>query len=64
MGSSSDRTTGKLPSQLTPASGLARFVPKSDPSKVLPDEPGSDDTEVGAALWKGDEVADNVFSGT
>ncbi|KAI1863412.1 uncharacterized protein JN550_009523 [Neoarthrinium moseri] len=43
---------------------LVRFVPKSDASKVLLGEPESESVDVGEALWNGQEVTVNVFSGT
>ncbi|KAK6208999.1 hypothetical protein LQW54_006747 [Pestalotiopsis sp. IQ-011] len=44
---------------------LIRFVPKSDPSKVLIGEPEPETVDVGATLWKGgEEVAAAVFSGS
>ncbi|ETS85886.1 hypothetical protein PFICI_03911 [Pestalotiopsis fici W106-1] len=42
---------------------LIRFVPKSDPSKVLIGEPESETIDVGAALWRREEIAAHVFSG-
>ncbi|KAF4965015.1 hypothetical protein FZEAL_10812 [Fusarium zealandicum] len=43
---------------------LVRFVPKSNPSKVLIGQPSDTDVDVGAALRKGREVAVNVWSGS
>lgn len=41
-----------------------RFVPKSNPSKILIGQPTDKDVDVGAAVRKGLEVAVNVFSGS
>lgn len=41
-----------------------RFVPKSNPSKILIGQPADKDIDVGAALRKGREVAVNVWSGS
>ncbi|KAI5461276.1 hypothetical protein BGZ63DRAFT_231231 [Mariannaea sp. PMI_226] len=43
---------------------LVRFVPKSNPSKVLIGQPADKDVDVGIAVRKGLEVAVNVFSGS
>ncbi|KAJ4321651.1 hypothetical protein N0V84_005204 [Fusarium piperis] len=43
---------------------LVRFVPKSNPSKILIGQPADKDVDVGAALRKGREVAVNVWSGS
>ncbi|EXJ94416.1 hypothetical protein A1O1_02810 [Capronia coronata CBS 617.96] len=44
--------------------GLVRFVPRSDPSKVLIGQPEDDNLDIGVALRKGQEVPVKVFSGT
>jgi len=49
---------------LTPHTGLVRFVPKSDPSKILLGQPIDDDLDVGLALRDGKEVKVDVFSGS
>lgn len=41
-----------------------RFVPKSDPSKVLIGEPVDAELDVGLALYKGQEVSVRPFTGT
>ncbi|KAF5023966.1 hypothetical protein F66182_3970 [Fusarium sp. NRRL 66182] len=43
---------------------LVRFVPKSNPSKILIGQPADKNVDVGAALRKGQEVAVNVLSGS
>ncbi|EHY59365.1 hypothetical protein ABEF92_007030 [Exophiala dermatitidis] len=43
---------------------LVRFVPRSDPSKVLIGQPQDDNLDVGVALRKGQDVPVNVFSGS
>ncbi|KAM5342539.1 hypothetical protein ACJ41O_013505 [Fusarium nematophilum] len=43
---------------------LVRFVPKSNPSKILIGQPADKEVDVGAALRKGREVAVHVFSGS
>ncbi|KAH0834393.1 hypothetical protein FOPE_03806 [Fonsecaea pedrosoi] len=43
---------------------LVRFVPRSDPSKVLIGQPQNDDVDVGIALRKGQDVPVDVFSGS
>jgi len=40
-----------------------RFVPKSDPSKVLIGEPVDAELDVGLALYKGQEVSVRPFTG-
>ncbi|CAI7672777.1 unnamed protein product [Penicillium bialowiezense] len=45
-------------------SRLVRFVPKSNPSKVLIGEPVDPKLDVGLALYQGQEVAVHPFSGT
>ncbi|KAJ4172987.1 hypothetical protein NW754_003193 [Fusarium falciforme] len=42
---------------------LVRFVPRSDTSSILIGQPVSEDVDVGLALFNGDEVAIEVFSG-
>ncbi|KAJ4196214.1 hypothetical protein NW759_016400 [Fusarium solani] len=42
---------------------LVRFVPRSDTSSILIGQPVSEDVDVGLALFNGDEVAVEVFSG-
>ncbi|RGP81148.1 fumarylacetoacetate hydrolase [Fusarium longipes] len=42
---------------------LVRFVPRSDTSTILIGQPVSEDVDVGLALFNGDEVAIEVFSG-
>ena len=44
--------------------GLLRFIPKSDSSKVLIGQPEDESVDVGLALYKGQDVKVNVFSGT
>lgn len=44
--------------------GLVRFVPKSNPSKVLIGEPVDPAVDVGLALYQGKEVAVRPFSGS
>ncbi|KAJ5924418.1 hypothetical protein N7466_008605 [Penicillium verhagenii] len=44
-------------------SRLVRFVPKSDPSKVLIGEPVDAELDVGLALYKGQEVSVRPFTG-
>ncbi|RFN54493.1 fumarylacetoacetate hydrolase [Fusarium flagelliforme] len=43
---------------------LVRFVPRSNTSSILIGQPVSEDVDVGLALFNGDEVAIEVFSGT
>ncbi|KAK7432755.1 hypothetical protein QQZ08_000615 [Neonectria magnoliae] len=43
---------------------LVRFVPKSNPSKILIGQPVDKDVDVGIAVRKGQEVAVSVFSGS
>lgn len=43
--------------------GLARFVPKGLPSKILIGEPENHAVDVGLALYKGETVKARVFSG-
>ncbi|RAK75345.1 fumarylacetoacetate hydrolase family protein [Aspergillus fijiensis CBS 313.89] len=45
-------------------SRLVRFVPKSNPSKILIGEPVDASIDVGLAVYKGQEVAVRPFSGT
>ncbi|KAL1968707.1 hypothetical protein VTN77DRAFT_1533 [Rasamsonia byssochlamydoides] len=45
-------------------SRLVRFVPKSDPSKVLIGEPVDPNVDVGLALYEGKEVAVTTYSGS
>ncbi|KAM5354982.1 hypothetical protein ACJ41O_001628 [Fusarium nematophilum] len=45
-------------------SRLVRFVPKSDPNKILIGQPVSDEENIGAGLYKGDGIQVKVFSGT
>ncbi|KAM6521730.1 hypothetical protein FALCPG4_011436 [Fusarium falciforme] len=42
---------------------LVRFVPRSDTNSILIGQPVSEDVDVGLALFNGDEVAIEVFSG-
>ncbi|KAK7208491.1 hypothetical protein BZA70DRAFT_287793 [Myxozyma melibiosi] len=42
---------------------LVRFIPKSSPSKILIGQPKSDSVDVGRALYQGQDVAVEVFSG-
>ncbi|CVL08493.1 related to bifunctional 4-hydroxyphenylacetate degradation enzyme [Fusarium mangiferae] len=42
---------------------LVRFVPRSDASAILIGQPVSEDVDVGQALFNGEEVAVEVFSG-
>jgi len=51
-------------SQLTPPSGLVRFSPKGDSSKVLIGEPEDQSVDVGFALYSGKEVTAKVYSGS
>lgn len=44
--------------------GLVRFVPKGDDSKILLGEPVDASVDVGAAVRKGEEVKINVYSGS
>lgn len=44
--------------------GLVRFVPKSDPSKVLIGEPVDAQLDVGLAIYKGLDVAVRPFTGS
>lgn len=50
--------------QLTEHTGLVRFVPRSDSTKVVIGQPVQDDLDVGSVLRRGDEVLVEVFSGT
>ncbi|EXK27049.1 hypothetical protein FOMG_16487 [Fusarium oxysporum f. sp. melonis 26406] len=43
---------------------LVRFVPRSDPNKILIGQPVSDDTDIGLDLYNGVQVEVEVFSGT
>ena len=43
--------------------GLVRFVPKSDPSKVLIGEPVDAQLDVGLAVYQGKEVSVHPFTG-
>ncbi|KAF4452909.1 hypothetical protein F53441_4335 [Fusarium austroafricanum] len=43
---------------------LVRFIPRSNPSKILIGQPENKDIDVGAALRKGQEVTVNVWSGS
>lgn len=43
--------------------GLVRFVPVSDPKKILLGQPIDEDVDVGIALRKGGTVEVDVFSG-
>ncbi|KAJ0154045.1 Fumarylacetoacetate hydrolase domain-containing protein 2 [Colletotrichum tanaceti] len=47
-----------------PFSRLVRFVPRSDPSKILIGEPESASVDVGVAVRNGDEVKVAVWSGS
>lgn len=44
--------------------GLVRFVPKSNPAKVLIGEPVDPQLDVGLALYQGREVSVRPFSGS
>jgi hypothetical protein len=44
--------------------GLVRFVPKSDSRKIFIGQPKDENLDVGLALYKGQEVLVNIFSGT
>lgn len=44
--------------------GLVRFVPKSNPSKILIGEPVDAQLDVGLAIYQGQEVSVRPFSGT
>jgi len=44
--------------------GLVRFVPKDDSSKVLIGQPTDNETDVGVALREGKEVTVDVFDGS
>lgn len=46
------------------ATGLVRFVPKSNPAKVLIGEPVDPQLDVGLAVYQGKEVAVRSFSGS
>lgn len=46
------------------STGLVRFVPKSNPSKVLIGEPVDPELDVGLALYQGKEVLVHLFSGS
>ena len=43
--------------------GLVRFIPKSSPSRVMIGEPLDSKIDVGMALFEGEEVSVQVFSG-
>ena len=43
--------------------GLVRFVPVADPTKVLIGQPQQDDVDVGMALYQNHEIKVYVFSG-
>jgi hypothetical protein len=44
--------------------GLVRFVPRSDPHRILIGQPKDDTVDVGKALYKGQEILVNIFSGS
>ena len=44
--------------------GLARFVPKGYPSKILIGEPENHNVDVGLGLYKGETVKARVFCGS
>lgn len=46
------------------STGLVRFVPRSNPSKVLIGEPVDPELDVGLALYRGKEVLVHPFSGS
>jgi len=46
------------------ATGLVRFVPKSNPTKVLIGEPVDPQLDVGLAVYQGKEVSVRHFSGS
>lgn len=50
--------------QASPFRRLVRFVPKSDPSKVLLGEPTDDETDIGLAVREGKEVSLKTWTGT
>lgn len=50
--------------KLTTTTGLVRFVPKSNPSKVLIGEPVDSHLDVELALYQGKEVSARAFSGS
>ncbi|OCL03722.1 hypothetical protein AOQ84DRAFT_347275 [Glonium stellatum] len=43
---------------------LVRFVPRSNPSQQLTGQPVDDNLDVGLAVYKGEDVVVNVFSGS
>lgn len=51
-------------SRLTSSTGLVRFIPSSDPSKILIGQPIQHEIDVGKALRDGKQVDVSIFSGT